>query len=158
MSISDSVRSQYHAALAMMDGVVAACPAAVWDDASDQNRTWLVVYHALLYTDLYLHPTHDSYEPWEHARVELRGMGEPEAGTAPYSRAEMQAYVNLIHSRVDQIVPELDWTAESGFDWIPLDKLELQFYSIRHLQQHIGELAERLWVRAGIEVDWIGRV
>ncbi len=158
MSISDAVRSQYHAALAMMDGVVAACPATVWDDTADQNRTWLVVYHALLYTDLYLHPTHEGYEEWELGRVELRGMGRPEEDTTPYTRAEMLAYINLIHIRVDQIVPELDWEGESGFDWIPLDKLELQFYSIRHLQQHIGELAERLWVRAGVEVSWVGQV
>jgi len=29
----------------------------------------------------------------------------------------------------------------SGFDWLPFDKLELQFYNIRHIMQHTGESA-----------------
>ena len=37
-----------------------------------------------------------------------------------------------------------------------LRMLELQFNNIRHLQQHIGELCERLWVEEQIEIDWVG--
>jgi hypothetical protein len=50
----------------------------------------------------------------------------------------------------------LDPEAESGFYWLPMNKLELQIYNIRHLQQHTGELMERLGSRAGVEVDWVG--
>ena len=37
-----------------------------------------------------------------------------------------------------------------------LNKLELQTYSIRHLQQHVGELSGRLDREANISIDWIG--
>ena len=37
-----------------------------------------------------------------------------------------------------------------------MGKLELQIYNLRHLQQHTGELMERLGSRAGIDVDWVG--
>jgi hypothetical protein len=37
-----------------------------------------------------------------------------------------------------------------------MGKLELQFYTIRHLQQHTGELCERLGTEAGIEIGWVG--
>ena len=45
--------------------------------------------------------------------------------------------------------------AESGFDWLAFNKLELQFYNIRHLQQHVGELCERLGM-GKVDVDWVG--
>ncbi len=39
---------------------------------------------------------------------------------------------------------------------MPFSKLELQFYTIRHIQQHTGEMMERLGTRAGAEIDWVG--
>ena len=45
---------------------------------------------------------------------------------------------------------------ESGFSWLPFGKLELQFYSIRHVQHHTGELCERLGTTGDIEVGWVG--
>jgi hypothetical protein len=44
----------------------------------------------------------------------------------------------------------------SGFYWIPMNKLELQFYNIRHLQHHTGELCERLGKTGAVEIGWIG--
>jgi hypothetical protein len=32
----------------------------------------------------------------------------------------------------------------------------LQFYNIRHVQQHTGELCERLGAKGEVEVDWVG--
>jgi hypothetical protein len=54
------------------------------------------------------------------------------------------------------LVDSLDLKAESGFYWLPFDKLELQFYNIRHVQQHTGELCERLGARGDLQVDWVG--
>lgn len=50
----------------------------------------------------------------------------------------------------------MDMDAPSGFHWPPFGKLELQFYSLRHLMLHIGELAERLGAQ-GIDVEWRGK-
>jgi hypothetical protein len=57
---------------------------------------------------------------------------------------------------VSEQVPQLNLDAESGFYWLPFDKAELQIYNIRHLQQHAGELMERLGSRAALDVDWVG--
>ncbi len=46
--------------------------------------------------------------------------------------------------------------AEPSFYWLSFDKLELQFYNIRHIQQHTGELCERLGAYGEIEVGWVG--
>ena len=47
------------------------------------------------------------------------------------------------------------WMRNLGFYWLPFNKLELQFYNIRHIQQHTGELYERLGTRENIELDWV---
>jgi len=48
----------------------------------------------------------------------------------------------------------MDLQAESGFHWLPFNKLELQLYNLRHTQQHIGELYERL-DKYDIKLNWV---
>ena len=55
----------------------------------------------------------------------------------------MLEYLDLCRQQVDMRTRQLDLDASSGFQWLPFGKLELQFYTIRHLQQHAGELMER---------------
>ena len=57
---------------------------------------------------------------------------------------------------MEEHVTSLDLEAESGFHWLPFDKLELQIYNIRHIQQHTGELYERLGTAGGVELGWVG--
>ena len=72
----------------------------------------------------------------------------------PYSKEDVLAYLAFVRTQVRERVPALDLEGPSGFDWLPFGKLELQLYTIRHLQQHNGELYERLG-RAGIDLAWI---
>lgn len=164
MNMSAAVQSQYHAALEMLRRVVSKYPDALWTDPADKNVAWLLAYHALFYTHLYLHPTEDEFEPWARFRPGIQFMGPtpwpphetPDFGE-PYTRDEILEFIDVVDAAVDAILPALDWLVASGFDWLPMDKLELQFYNLRHLQSHTGELAERLWARAGIESDWVRR-
>jgi hypothetical protein len=64
--------------------------------------------------------------------------------------------LDFCRQEVKEKVAELDLDADSGFDWIPFNKQELQFYNIRHLQHHTGELCERLGTAAGIDIQWVG--
>ncbi|HEY6041259.1 MAG TPA: hypothetical protein VIX58_03940, partial [Anaerolineae bacterium] len=74
----------------------------------------------------------------------------------PYDKNAILEYLDLCRRQVAERVPQLDPDANSGFYWLPMSKLELQIYTIRHIQQHTGELMERLGARAGIEIDWVG--
>lgn len=68
----------------------------------------------------------------------------------------MLSYLADCLEQVEIQVDAMDLTAESGFDWLPFNKLELQFYNIRHVQQHTGELSERLGAHGEVEVGWVG--
>lgn len=164
MPIKEAIKSQYHATLAMLAQAVEKCPPPLWADPGFKNQFWRLAYHALFYTHLYLHPTEADFSPWEKGREQTHFMGKlpwpphdkPQAGE-PYSQAEILEYLALLRQQIDETVDKLNLDGPSGFDWIPLNKLELQFYNIRHLQHHTGELCERLGEAAGVEVGWVGQ-
>ena len=137
MNLKPSITSQYLAALEMLRQVVAQCPPELWDAPEHKNKFWNIAYHALVYTHFYLHPTSGDFQPWEHHRQEARHFEPTEDGQEkqPYSQAEILEYLDRV---------------EETFN-----KIELQFYNIRHLVLHTGELAERLWQSAGKEVNWV---
>jgi len=163
MNIKAVIESQYHASLEMLKGAIVKCPEALWDDPACQNKFWHIAYHALFYTHLYLQPSESDFVPWAKHRDQYQFMGplpwpphqEPEIG-APYPKEAVLEYLDLCRQEAEEKVAALNLEAESGFSWLPFGKLELQFYNIRHLQQHTGELCERLGETENIQVDWVG--
>jgi hypothetical protein len=159
MRTKEAIRSQYHASLEMLRQAIVECPDSVWYDAEYANQFWQVAYHVLFYTHLYLQSSERDFIPWDKHRQEFRSLRPAQEGSEarePYSKEEILEYHQMCREQVEEQVPALDLEAESGFDWLPFDKLELQFYNIRHIQQHTGELSERLGATGAIEVGWVG--
>lgn len=163
MHHSAIIISQYLAALEMLGQVIAECPEAIWNSPADKTKVWHIAYHALFYTHLYLQDSEHTFTPWPRHRKEYQFIGQlpwpphapPHIGE-PYDKESVLDYLAFCQRQVEERVPQLDLEAASGFDWLPFGKLELQFYSIRHIQQHTGELMERLGERANLEFDWVG--
>ena len=154
MDFHKAIAAQYNAALAMLKSAVAHCPDALWDDHRRGNAFWRTAYHALLYTHLYLEETLESHRPWEKHNDAYRFDGPAADADVVCPKSEVLAYVDFCRRQVAEKVPVLDLSAPSGFHWLPFSKFELQLYSLRHLQQHVGELMERLGPESG--VDWVG--
>ena len=150
MDIHAVIRSQYLAALEMLKQPLLVCPEDMWNNPADHNRTWYVAYHALFFTDYYLHDTEDDFQ----VRAGLPD-DRLDLSAALVSRAEVLDYLAYCQARVEAHVPQLNLEAPSGFGRRQFNKLELQIYSIRHIQQHAGELMERIGARVPIEVDWV---
>ncbi len=157
MDAKNVICSQYGASLDMLEQAVHKCPPEMWDDAQDKNRFWHVCYHVLYYTHLYLQPSLESFHRWPKHREKTSRLDPQEEALQPYTPKEVQEYLDFCRMQVNLNVPQLDLAAASGFNWLPFDKLELMLYNIRHIQQHTGELMERLGARAGIDVDWVDR-
>lgn len=165
MTTNEIIRSQYQAALEMLNQAITQCPDDLWADPKFKNQFWHIAYHALFYTHLYLQPSEDDFIPWERHKENYHSMGpqswsphaEPEIGE-PFLKEEMLEYLEICRQEIDNQVAALNLEAESGFPWIPFNKQELQFYNIRHLQQHTGELCERLGTHAQIDIGWVGQV
>jgi hypothetical protein len=148
MDTNKIIQSQYFAALEMLKQVIVKCPAALWNAPGDKDKVWRKAYHALFYAHLYLQTTEKDFTPWEKHH-------DPDAGE-PFTQAEVLEYLAFVQSQVTAQFQALNLDAESGFHWLPFGKLELQLYNIRHIQQHAGELFERLGTRENIELDWVG--
>jgi len=153
METQANIQSQFLAALEMLRRVVVQCPDTIWDDRTYRNVFWRVVYHALFYTHLYLCPDGKDFVKWEKHKDEYHRL---EPGGEAYSKAEILEYCELIRQQIPGLVAAAELDAPSGFSWLPFNRLETHFYNIRHLQQHIGELSERLGVAAHIDVEWVG--
>lgn len=155
--IKDIVQSQYYASLEMLRQAVELCPEPLWTDPTYKNPFWHVVFHALFYTYLYLHPREEDHVRWEKDRKGYHRLSGDEAKEiSPYSKKDMLEFVEFCQQQVMDQVDALDFAADSGFHWLPFNKLELQFYNIRHIMQHTGELCERLGAHGEVEVPWVG--
>ena len=160
--ILQTIARQYRAPLAMLGKAIDLCPEPLWFSTDYSNKFWHVAYHAVFYTHFYLHPSDAEFRPWEKHQKDSNYLGprpwapnEPVIIDRPYTKAEVLDYCELCRREVDARVPVLDLAAPSGFAWLPFNKLELQFYNIRHLQHHTGQLADRLRTASGIGLPWV---
>ena len=164
MDTKAAITSQFLAALEMMKQVVTKCPDDLWHNPAHTNQFWHLAYHVLFYTHLYLQPSEEVFTPWSKHRPNINYLGQMpypphdkiDPGE-PFTQTEILDYIAICQQEVQKQTDSLNLEAPSGFSWISLNKFELQFYNIRHLQLHIGELCERLWAEAGIEVGWVGK-
>jgi hypothetical protein len=159
MRIKKSLKSQYRASLEMLKQAIGECPESLWYSTEYKNPFWHTAFHVLFYTHFYLQPSEGDFVPWKKhmaGYVSLASAEEDTETLKPYNKDDLLEYLELSWEEVEEQVNRLDLDAESGFHWLPFDKLELQIYNIRHLMQHTGELYERLGAKADIEVRWVG--
>lgn len=165
MHIKDILISQYLASLEMLKQTITKCPETLWTGTLDKTQFWHIAYHTLFYTHLYLQDSEQSFTPWTRHRAEYNFIGplpwpphEKPKIAEPYDQVTLLEYLAFCQQQVLERVPTLEMEAASGFDWLPFSKLELLIYTLRHLQQHTGELMERLGTREGVDIDWVGNV
>jgi len=161
------LKSQYHAALAMLRDGIERCPDDLWTSPAHRNAPWQVAYHTLFFTHLYAQVDEAAFRPWEgHVRdvQHADGIAGPPDPTSklpllpdPYTRDQVLAYWRFCDEMIDDAVDAMDLTAEeSGFHWYKVSKLEHQLINIRHLQHGAAQVADR--VRGAVDegVRWVG--
>ena len=143
MAISnDLLSSQFGAAIEMLENAIAACPEALWSDASRTPQFWYLAYHTLFFLDYYSSGAEQGFQP--PAPFTLSEM-DP-AGVMPervYSREELRRY--LEHGRAQSLAEIAAMTLERAaarcaFERPELTRGELVLYSMRHVQHHAAQL------------------
>ena len=151
MNFKTALKSQYHAALAMLREAVDRCPDEEWLSRDHKNAFWQIAYHVLYFTHLYLQADEAAFDRW----TQHRGVDD---GTSaePYTKAQVLEYWNFVDRMVDGAVDALDLeNPESGFWWYKMSKLEHQLVNLRHVQHHAAQLADRLRSAADIGINWV---
>jgi hypothetical protein len=161
-SLLHHVARQYQASLGMLGKGIELCPESLWTDEEYPNRFWHIAYHTIFYAHLYLQPSEADFQPWVKHRPDYQYLGKrpgapqdkPNIETC-YSKAEVWEYFEICCEEAKLRVPALDPEAPSGFSWLAFNKMEVQFYNIRHIQHHAGQLADRLRNKCNLGVGWV---
>ncbi len=171
------VWKQFGAAIDMLDNALVACPDSLWrerlwgnpaDHSLPEGRAefWYVAYHALFWLDLYLFGSEEGFVPQTpYALVEQDDSTGP-LPAQPYSRDEVRAYLAAVRQKCRTTIETMtDERARQSvnFPWIQdgevVSYVELQVYSMRHIQEHAAQLSLVLG-QHGISdeaVDWVAR-
>ncbi len=157
----NNIVRQYRAPLAMLKQAIELCPESLWLDASYTNKFWHIAYHSVFYTHFYLSTTEADFRAWPKHKPDSNYLGVRPWGPQeipnvdPYTKAEVLEYHEFCCAEVEAKVPGIHLEAPSGFGWLPFNKLEVQFYNIRHTQHHTGQLADRLRNVVNTGVAWM---
>ena len=136
MNTKQILQSQYLSALAMLKQAIAKCPPEAWDHPQDKDRFWFVAYHTLRFAHQYLKARDKGYPRWEQRPHSKPGV--------PFSKAGILERLAIVERDVAEQIPLMNLDAKTGATGALANKFELQLYNIRHIQQHTGELYEKL--------------
>lgn len=153
-----SVWQQFGAAIDTLDDAIQLCPdelwtAVVWKDDEDARygQYWFVAYHTLFWLDLFLTGSKEGFAP---PPPFIRGV-LPER---PYTKAQLLPYVASCRSKCQStILGMTDAQAQQRcvFEWMQPTFLELQLYSMRHMQEHAAQLQLLLGQHDVPGPDWV---
>jgi len=157
-NVKMSLWRQFGAAIDTLDDALRLCPddlweTSLWEDEDDTRygQFWYVAYHTLFWTDLFIG---GSYEDFKPPAPFVRGKFPD----APYAKTAVHAYLKGCRQKFKAMVQTL--TAERAsqiciFPWMQPTYLELQLYSLRHVQEHAAQLNMILGHRGITGQDWI---
>lgn len=153
-----STWKQFGAAIDMLSDVINLCPDHLWTievykDPEDERygQFWFIVYHTLRWLDLFLNGTAKGFTP---PAPFLSGM-LPEQ---PYTKDQIMTYLKFCREKCKSTLEGLtDQRAQERcvFEWMEPSFLELQLYSMRHVQEHTAQLSLILGQHKVTGMDWI---
>lgn len=156
--IKQGLWQQFGAAIDMLEDGIQRCPDNVWqavmwvdDDDVRYGQVWFVAYHTIKWLDLYLTGTKEGFAP----PTPFLADGLPEQ---PYTKDHILGYLNATRKKCQMMAESL--TEEKAkrrcvFNWMSPTFLELQLYSMRHVQEHAGQLSLFLGQQGVRGIDWI---
>ena len=172
----EAVWQQFGAAIDMLEGTIAACPDALWNERlwpetppewfSDRfAEFWLVAYHSLVWLDLYLRGVPE--EEFTPPPPFMPGEVDSPATTPedPFTKDQLTGYLRSLRTACRERLLALT-DEEAGrvvdYPWTmgqPVTYAELLLYNLRHLAGHAAQLSLFLGQHGvpGDSLDWVTR-
>lgn len=159
-NLRTSVWLQFGAAIDTLDDAISLCPGHLWtavlwpdEEEARYGQFWYVAYHAIVWLDLFLTGSREGFEP---PPPFLRGALPDE----PYTKEQIRAYLDQCRGKCRSTIEAL--TDEKArqicpFSWFEPSFLELQLYSMRHVQEHAAHLGLLLGQHGVTGFDWVAQ-
>jgi hypothetical protein len=155
-----TIAEQLGAAIDMLDNAIVACPDKLWSDHSQKVEYWYIAYHTLFFLDLYLSGSVEGFTPpapFTLSELDPAGI-IPEQ---PYTKEELQNYLNHNRRKCQLTIEALtDQRAceKCSFQWLKeVNRLDLIFISIRHVQHHTAQLNLILRQQVNSAPRWVSK-
>jgi len=159
-TLKTGVWQQFGAAIDTLEDALNLCPdrlwtGVVWHDSEDAKygQFWFIAYHTLYWTDTFLLGTSEGFRPpapFLHGKL-------PEN---PYTKDDVHGYLKQCRQKCKAVIEALtDETAYRAciFKWMEPTYLELQLYSMRHVQEHAAQLNLFLGQNGVTGQDWVAK-
>ncbi len=157
-ALKNSIWQQFGASIDMFSDAIDLCPdelwtAALWKDSDDPRygQFWYIAYHTLSWMDLFFTGTQEGFAP---PPPFIRGR-LPEK---PYTKDQIRAYLDRNRQKCQALIMGLTDEAANRickFEWMEPSFLELQLYSMRHVQEHGAQLNLMLGQHDITGMDWV---
>ncbi len=156
---------QLEAAMLMLVDVLRDCPPELWTSSLWQDESlpgaadfWYLAYHTLFWLDLYLGGQVEGFAlPAPFSLDELDPAGLLPARV--YSPEELLAYLEHCRRKAGATLGNLSEEQARRicrFAWGELPFAELLIDTLRHVQEHGGQLRMFLGQRANRRAGWVG--
>ncbi len=159
-TVRDSIWRQFGAAIDTLDDAIRLCPDSLWTLAlwKDPENTafgqiWFLAYHTVRWLDVFLAGTQEGFAPPAPFLVGRLPQ-------KPYAKDDVLAYLAVCRKKCQSTLASLtDERANQRcvFEWMEPNYLELQLYSMRHVQEHAAQLSLALGQHGVEGFDWIPR-
>jgi hypothetical protein len=141
--VKTAIWQQFGASMDMLEDAITNCPeplwtGVLWEDSDDPRygQFWFVAYHTLFWIDLYLSGRAEDFVP---PKPFILGAF-PET---PYTKDDIVTYLSQCRQKCRAAIETM--TDEEAhrvctYNWMEKPFLELQIYSMRHVQEHTSQL------------------
>jgi DinB family protein len=158
ITLRTSVWQQYGAAIDMLEDTIELCPdplwtEILWNDPDDvrYGQFWFIAFHTLRWLDIFLAGSEEEFAP-------PPPFTYPPLPEQPYTKEQILAYLDTCRSKCQATIESL--TEEKAyqhcvFSWMEPSFLELQLYSMRHVQEHAAQLSLVLGQHDVTGLDWV---
>ncbi len=157
------VTHQYEASLSMLKAGVERCPDTLWNSVGANYKFCQLVFHTLIFTDLYLDQDEASFyrQSFHQHNQSFFADYEEFGDQLPmrlYDKASILVYLEHCRLKVSAVMSgETEDTLNAPAGTRPsLSRAELHIYNIRHIQHHAGQLSLRLRRETGEGIRWVG--
>jgi len=162
--LNDIITHQFDAAMCTLNQCIAHCPKAHWNAVHFDSPVSQVLFHVLIFTDIYLGRDEEAIKTQEFhltSRTMFRDYEELDDRdpVQTYSRDEIQRYFDFCLAKGRKEIEqesEESLHGPSGFSFRKFSRLELYVYLIRHIQHHAAQLGLRIQKETGRELAWVG--
>ena len=162
LRMKELIKSQMMAALATLKQCIENCADSEWQESHNDAPFSQVLFHALIYTDLYLSKDVPEFKA-QQFHIDNKNIFrdyeelEYKEPVELYTKEEIKLYFDFCGNKIDEYFSKLETgnLMEESSHLGKMKNAELLIYITRHIQHHAAQLGLRLEQIGGKEQKWI---